>query len=150
MTVMKERLILGLLLLICSSGCHLTKKEVTLNNAFPLCGNIAMEDAILADTLFHGSCPVLYEGTEYVYLVNAECSYCIAKALDCYHAFLSEKLTSPFLFLSRTEDHEIFEDYFKKRFSVQPSVFDLQEHLDCGDGVFLIHNGRVRARMEWH
>lgn len=147
--MMMENRILGLLLLFCVSGCHVTKKEDSLNNFFPTGQGMTLEETILADTLFHGSCPIINDGNEYVYLVNTACSYCIAKALDCYQVFLTNDMTVPFLFLSRSEDHDIFDYYFKERYSGSPSIFSLQEDVDCGDGVFLIQNGRVAASVEW-
>ena len=117
---------------------------------FPLGRDMTLVEAPLADTLFHGACPVVTEGTEYVYLVNSACSFCIAKALDCYQFFLTKNISAPFIFLSRSEDYEVFDYYFNKRYSSHPSIFALQKELSCGDGVFLIQDGRVVASMEWH
>lgn len=146
---MTEKSILGLFLFICISGCHSINGEVSFNCEFPLDQDMASEEIVHADTLFHGSCPIMYDGTEYVYLVNTACSYCIAKALDCYQVFLTKQITAPFLFLSRSEDHDIFDYYFKERYSGSPSIFSLQEDVDCGDGVFLVQNGWVTASVEW-
>lgn len=90
----------------------------------------SVEEEVLADTLFHYSIPQLSVNRQYVYLLNASCSFCIAKAMECYAAYLKTDPETPFVFLSKTDDPFVFQYYFEERFNIAPACFNASDPIN--------------------
>lgn len=103
----------------------------------------------LADTLFHYAIPLSAEGVQFVYVLNASCSVCIADALACYDAYCQEESPSSFYFLSRTEDTEIFRYYFHERYGKDPHCFWAKECETLPDGIYSIKDRHVLTYSPW-
>jgi hypothetical protein len=148
---MKVGIILaGLFVGILAIGCRQRGKHVNAwlnDNETPECYSYV--EGLKADSLFHYACPVLPNTKEYVYLLNGECSFCIAKALDCYSAFLQMGQNIPFYFLSREEDADIFKYSFKQKYNTNPSVYFIPEDISIPDGLFLVVNNQIEAYVPW-
>lgn len=103
-----------------------------------------------ADTFFHYSIPVdVKEGRQFVYVVNATCSACIVKALDCFDAYLATKNADSFYFLSKEKDIEIFNYYFRIQYGNLPRCFTLEDGNALKDGIYYIYDKQVRSYSPW-
>lgn len=150
---MKHQVLLSCMIsVLLFAGCmqHARQAEVLLwEDEIP--EQYACRDRLKADSLFQYACPIMPEGKEFIYLFDAGCSFCIAKALDCYSSFLQAGQKASFYFLSRKEDNDIFVYSFMQKFHLSPKVYSLpSQELSFPDGLFLVNGNRVEAYVSWN
>ena len=109
----------------------------------------AVKEVVWSDSLFHYSIPLLSEKRQYVYILNASCSYCIAKAIECYNAYQMADGETPFVFLSRTKDTVLFNYYFEERVGCIPDCFISLDSIDVEDGIYTIKRGYLKNKSVW-
>ena len=85
---------------------------------------------------------------QYVYVVRTGCSFCIAKALDCYKAYSVTNYNYPFLFLSQ-EDPAIFQHYFKRQFDSDPLIYRINNENRIEEGLYTIEGNVLIAFHPW-
>lgn len=110
-----------------------------------------------ADSAFRGVALFLPSKPEvhYVYILDASCSVCIADALDCYGAFDSLELgqddgaAGDFMFVSKTEDTEIFEYYFREKYGDKTPGCHYYFEFDLPNGIYTVRQGKLIAYSPW-
>lgn len=135
--------------LLIAVSCKLKslQSEISFDSLFS--DGALLNEAVDADSLFFGSCPVFQDKEEYVYLVNTECSYCISKALSCYREYKKSNLDIPYFFISRSEENDLFIYYFQQQNPGVPVLFVCEKPLNYEDGLFRIDKGMVNAFIKW-
>lgn len=139
-------IILGILFIL-SCKWKSPQSEIDFDSFFS--ADALLSEEIDADSLFFGSCPVFQDKEEYVYLVNTECSYCISKALSCYRLYKKSNSEKHFLFISRSDDNDLFIYYFQQQNSGMPKLYMCERPVDFEDGLFRIDKGLVNAFIMW-
>lgn len=119
-----------------------TQFQVAIQNQIPDAG-IDMEVAIFSSIPFPGV------EDYFVYVFDASCSACIALALDCYKSYLAAESAAPFLFLSKSDNMEIFRYYYKSLYNEDPSCYFGQEAELLYDGIYSVVDGTVVSYSGW-
>ena len=106
---------------------------------------IFSKDSLLAieEALFQ--CIPVMDSTEkeYVLVFDSLCSSCIAKALDCYSAYLLLEEASAFVFMSKAINTELFQYYFQKEFPTNPPCYYSPELSSVPEGLYVLKGQRV-------
>lgn len=113
---------------------------------------IPLDKMTRADTLWR--IPVSSEDGEepfWAYVVTGDCSYCIAEAIEFFHAYFSMDWGRELRLLIIKGDEEVFKYYMGKenfdeaelkKLSAIPT-FNINEDSMTQDGIFLIYNKRI-------
>lgn len=107
-------------------------------------------EAPFSDTLFHKSSIVKDDsGRAYVYVGNPGCSICIAKALDCYKSYLASGAASPFQFILKSEDADVFEYYLMQSGLPKPRIEKNYFCADLQDALYVVSGELVVSTIRW-
>ena len=90
--------------------------------------------------------------TQYVYILDASCSACIAGALDCYSIYnqlLSDDKSNEFYFISTIEDVEIFDYYFREKYKDQEARCHYYADFQIPIGLYTVRQGQLVAFSPW-
>ena len=103
-----------------------------------------------ADSILHNSVPVIQDSQEqYVYVVNPECSFCIASAISCCNAWNDTGIEAPFYFLIKSDYTELFEFYLERDCKKKVPFFTSDDCTCLSDGLFTLRKGHVSSYSSW-
>ena len=112
---------------------------------------ITEQEQTLADNSLLNSIPLKdVVGKQYVYVVNPECSFCIARAIDCCNAWYKNDKETPFIFLIKSDYSELFEFYLNRDCKKKVPFITSCETLELSDGLYTISNSHVCSYSSWN